>query len=816
MKQNIAKLQMMDKKIMMMCASLFLGGSTFAQKIDFNISGRNANQVTEPEFTPWALAEAKEAQQMTIGNVAISVATNGGTMKCNWWKDGVQKYSKLTGDALVAYPQKKSASIVVTIKGMKAGKHTLLAYHNNTDGTESAKISIFVDGKKTAEGISQSCRAEKVSESAISYIEFTAKEGKSVKIEYKAESALFINALLLDVDNPKDMASDPVPANRDIHADGDNGTIRMSWKNAASAVKSHVYVGTSQENMKEVSTEDDNDYTLHGVYSMNTYYWRVDEENKDGKITRGETWTFKPRHLAFPGAEGYGRFATGGRGGIVYHVTNLNDDNKPGSLRYGIENVHGARTIVFDVAGTIVLKERLACGDNFVTIAGQTAPGNGILLARSPFGVSYESQVRFMRLRLGSGKTADGMGCAGAQHSIFDHNSIGWTIDESFSTRGAKNFTFQHNMISEALNIAGHQNYKQGKMHGYAATIGGDIGSYHHNLLAHCEGRNWSMGGGLDGAGYYAGRLDIFNNVCYNWGSRATDGGAHEVNFVNNYYKMGGATKQKFLFSLDLEGTGMGSQSAYISGNIRENLDGTTTPDIQGETYRYTLKHNQKLTWKPFADKPYFPSQAKIESAKAAYKNVLSDAGCNQPMLDAHDTRIVKETLTKTAAFKGSKSGLPGLIDADKDAGGFEAYPVPVVYREADFDTDGDGLPNWWENMHGTNPNSAKNDFSDSNADPNHDGYTNLEEYLNWLAVPHFILNEGDKMAKLDLTTYFAGYDNKPSFAVSADGVSFKLKKNMLSINTKKLARGFYTFSVTATDADNVSSLTRQFNIAIK
>ena len=131
-----------------------------------------------------------------------------------------------------------------------------------------------------------------------------------------------------------------------------------------------------------------------------------------------------------------------------------------------------------------------------------------------------------------------------------------------------QNITLQRTLISEALNIAGHPNYPEGTKHGYAGSIGGDVGSFHHNLLAHCEGRNWSLAGGLDGDAFYAGRLDIRNNVVYNWGHRATDGGSKEVNFVGNYYKPGAATDQFYALIIDHEGTGLGTQRGYFSGNV--------------------------------------------------------------------------------------------------------------------------------------------------------------------------------------------------------------------------------------------------------
>src|SRR5262249_33618900 len=277
--------------------------------------------------------------------------------------------------------------------------------------------------------------------------------------------------------------------------------------------------------------------------SLKTYYWRVDEITSKNVATPGTIWYFRPRHLAFPTAEGYGRFARGGRGGVVVHVTNLNDSGA-GSLRDAIETERGPRLVVFDVSGIIPLASRLSIAQNYITVAGQTSPGKGICVRAAPFGATgaHDLIIQNVRVRLGAGQTYDGMGLQGSDHCIVDHCSISWTIDESFSSRNGKNITLQRTLISEALNIAGHQNYPAGTKHGHAASISGDVGSFHHNLLAHNEGRNWSLAGGLDGNGNFAGRLDIFDNVVYNWGGRTTDGGAHQVNFVGNTYKPGPAS----------------------------------------------------------------------------------------------------------------------------------------------------------------------------------------------------------------------------------------------------------------------------------
>lgn len=182
-------------------------------------------------------------------------------------------------------------------------------------------------------------------------------------------------------------------------------------------------------------------------------------------------------------------------------MTNLNDSG-PGSLRAAVE-AEGPRIVVFDVGGMITLESKLVVRrtNSNLTIAGQTAPGKGICLRNYGFGILGATNViiRYIRVRPGSlsGETLDGMGMAASANCIIDHCSISWTTDEAFSSRGAKNITLQRTLISEALNAAGHKKYPPGTQHGYAASIGGDVGSFHHNLLAHCAGRNWSVAGGL-------------------------------------------------------------------------------------------------------------------------------------------------------------------------------------------------------------------------------------------------------------------------------------------------------------------------------
>ena len=433
--------------------------------------------------------------------------------------------------------------------------------------------------------------------------------------------------------------------------------------------------------------------------------------------------------LAFPTAEGYGRFARGGRGGRVIEVTNLADSG-PGTLRAAVE-ADGPRTVVFNVSGLITLESKLVIRrtNSNLTIAGQTAPGKGICIRKLNFGMLGATNVivRYVRVRPGniSGTTLDGMGMASCDHCIIDHCSISWTLDEAFSSRGAKNITLQRTFISEALNEAGHKKYPPGTQHGYAASIGGDIGSFHHNLLAHCAGRNWSLAGGLDKSGHYTGRLDIRNNVVYNWKHRATDGGAHEVNFVNNYYQPGPATQTFHALNAQYGGF-KGSQRYYVAGNVMAGRFGPTNQEAAriATTERGGLLPDD---YSPWAADSFFEPHIQTQSAHECYSNVLANVGCNFPALDEHDTRVIAEARTGAARFKGSKTGLPGLPDSQDDVGGWENYPE--LRRPADWDTDHDGIPDDWEKRAGLDPSDPR----DGNSDRNGDGYTNLEEYLGWL-----------------------------------------------------------------------------------
>jgi hypothetical protein len=497
---------------------------------------------------------------------------------------------------------------------------------------------------------------------------------------------------------------------------------------------------------------------------------------------------------------------------VVMEVTNLNDSGS-GSLRAAVE-ASGSRTVVFNVSGLITLESKLILHNPYITVAGQTAPGKGFCTRKYNFGMlgAKDEILRHVRVRPGNiaAITLDGMGMASSDHSIIDHCSVGWSIDEAFSSRSAGNITLQRTLISEALNEAGHTNYPPGTQHGYAASIGGMIGSFHHNLLAHCEGRNWSLAGGLDQSGYFTGRLDIRNNVVYNWGHRATDGGAMEVNFVDNYYKPGAATDYFYALNAQYEDNFPGMQRYYFAGNVMPGHFSETN-QAAGRIATGDYIPTNYLYW---VDTPFFESYVDMQSAGDAYKRVLSDVGCNQPVPDDHDIRVLQETRDGTYHYVGSKTGKPGLPDTQDDVGGWENYPE--LYRAANWDSDHDGLPDWWEVLLGTNPNSPPGDFSDSNADPDGDGYSNLEDYLNWLAAPHLFCDT-NSFVDVDLSQFTLGFTNLPVHAVSSptNGAVALLGDGKTARLTPTTGfSGLGSFCFTVTDADG-STLTNTVGVAV-
>ncbi|WP_330912214.1 T9SS type A sorting domain-containing protein [Flavobacterium sp.] len=795
-------------------------------KIDFDQSGRQTTEVGEPDYTPWVITTNSDTK--TVNGVTFTltrVGDKGDVLGTNWYKAGISSpyYARLVCDGVTVKngTANEGGQIEVKISGLETGTHTLLAFLNAVDSPvyTFSPIDISIDGNLVINNLIPSVRAVKTADAKSAYLTFQATTGKDVVILFAAERSgsetyknVMLNGFELNTPNIFNQATNPAPKHNDEHVELSSGNKTLTWTSAINAVSHNIYFGTnlaaletaniSSPEYKGNQLKANTSYLLNGLYTGETYYWRIDEVLANNEIIKGNTWRFRPAQLAFPGAEGYGRFARGGRGGKVVAVTNLNDSG-PGSLREAVTNDIGPRTIVFNTSGIIQLSSRLVLNQPYVTVAGQTAPGKGICIRTAPFGITgNDAIVQNVRVRLGGGPTYDGMGLTGADNSIIDHCSISWTIDEAFSSRSGKNITLQKTLISEALNAAGHQNYPAGTEHGYAATIGGDIGSFHHNLLAHCYGRNWSLGGGLDGSGAYAGRMDITNNVVYNWGSRTTDGGTKEVNFVNNYYKPGAGSKIFTAFNQQNEGAGTGTQQCYFNGNVMPGYFDESNQTAGRKASGVTV------TFENFVNTPFFPSYVTTQSAKTAYKIVLSDVGCIQPEFDAHDERIITETLNGTYTYRGSVTNKPGFPDNESDVGGYETYPE--IVRDANWDTDQDGLPNWWETIIGTNVNSGTGDFSDSNADADLDGYTNLDKYLQWMSLPHYDSSTGNKI-DVDLQKLSRGFTNGVNYSLS-NTVNGNVTLNGNIAEFTPNATGLCSFDFTVTDNEG-AIMTRTVNI---
>ena len=807
-----------------------------AQNIDFDLPGKTApGKDTEINYTSWAVPRAANDTKTFDGGMTITVSAGGAAsaVGSNWSKTDVEtKGLRVIADEVLATNlvdgnltqiADASTSLVLTITGMAAGEHSLKAYHNNSDKNQvQPDIEVLVDGNVVAKGVKFTSAAQSTIEAGSSFITFSVKEGQPVVITYRTvleEGKTYTNTRVmlngLEFDVAEMVATDPQPANHDFHAGTEDGTVSFSWTAATGATAHKLVIGTDSAEVAAATTYEyegtEAAFVKSGLSSMQRYWWRVDEVDAEGNVHRGKAWAFKPCQLAFPGAEGYGRYAIGGRGGMVYHVTSLSGGKEPGTLLYGLTEISEPRYIVFDVSGIIELDFSSHFTKPYATIAGQTAPGKGICIKASNINIGSDVVCRFIRFKRGLGvygeNTGNAMGLSGADHAIVDHCTAAWGTDETVSGRGALNISFQYNIISEALGIAGHKNYADGTNHGYAATIDGRIGSWHHNLLVNCAGRNWSMGGGMDGQNRPIGGLDLFNNVCYNWNSRTTDGNCHAVNFVNNYYKMGPDTRKTILFTQDFEDAIApdGIDQAYISGNIRENKNHTLTRDALNDTYNATGRI--PTTYEYRVKEPLFPSYATIHTAKDALKIVTSDAGATMPMRDDHHVRNVRETLNGTYTYVGSKSKIKGEIDNEEDAGGFEAYPEET--RPADWDTDQDGMPNWYERLVGSNPDAA-----DHNDDPDHDGWTLLENYLEFMAHPYLIL-QPSATGTVNVAPYFRGFTKSPAYTIATDSRLFTaaIADSVITVNAGELG-GIGTITMQVTDSEG-STFEQRLSIAV-
>lgn len=493
-----------------------------------------------------------------------------------------------------------------------------------------------------------------------------------------------------------------------------------------------IAAGWSEGSVNQTADEFQK-YVLRTAEEYNSPVELVDTKLETREIS-SQVLEMEESLYAFPGAEGYGKHTIGGRGGEVYEVTNLNDDGD-GSLRAAVE-ASGPRTIVFRVSGTIKLNSDLKISNPNITIAGQTAPGDGIALRGYPLLIEADEViVRYIRVRFGdeSGDDSDAITSRYTNNLILDHVSASWSVDETMSIYHGENITVQWSLISESMY---RSNHVKGD-HGFGGIWGSNNSSYHHNLLAHHSSRNPRFASG-------SGNTDYRNNVVYNWGYKSTYGGEvrqvdsdkftfTNINMVANYYKPGPATGPGEV-SHQLANPWSRNGAAdygkwYVAHNVMEGNAGVTLDNWNGgvqaeggESFLAGLK----------LEHPWPAMAIEQQTAEEAYASVLENAGASLPKRDAVDARIVDEVRNGYATYEGAaykeqhtvadESKPTGIIDSQADVGGWPELKSAA----APTDSDHDGMPDEWESRYGLDPNDA----TDRNLLAA-DGYTMLEKYLN-------------------------------------------------------------------------------------
>jgi len=756
----------MKQKVQTLCLVFGFAAAAAAGELRVDLNPPDARKdILTPNWENWAWHEGNAGTQ-TFGAVTVTFrATPAGLLSPVLYKGSLDDGATMSADGITLKNATNGVGIDMVIAGLTPGRHTVVTYHNEVrDHVAPAALTVWVGAKQAVARLLPTYRATNDADVASAYQEVTAVAGQDVLLRFLPAStnrSLILNGFEIDTVNPRTKAIKPLPANDDEHWPNESA---LTWTAPSSATGHQLYFGTDSNAVAAATPASpefkgnltSSSYPLPSLDQRQSYFWRVDEINGANIApVKGQVWRFRIRALAFPTAEGYGRFARGGRGGRVLEVTTLADYNPgrgeaviPGSFRAAVE-AQGPRTIVFRVSGIIHLKLPCAVHNPYCTIAGQTAPGDGICLADYGAGAygTHDVIIRYLRFRVGDAakRAMDGAGMGYCDHCIMDHCSISWSSDEGTSSRGARNITSQRNIVAEALQHGPHYRANDRtklETHAFAGSISGHIGSYHHNLLADCTDRNWSLAGGLTQGGKYAGYLDIRNNVVYNWTARTTDGGVKALNYVNNYYKPHAPNPfVKWLLKLDPINPAWGTESYYMTGNVLEGFVAETNnwsafansqPDARDPVSEAAVR----------VDQENFPSYVKTHTAREAYTNVLANVGANFPKSDVIDLHLIQDVRNGTAEFMGTKGptygdrpgpNYAGIIDEptdDKSALGSPNFPWPDYQTyNVPVDSDHDGIPDAWETAHGLNPN----DPADATQDLNGDGYTNLEKYLNSL-----------------------------------------------------------------------------------
>lgn len=435
--------------------------------------------------------------------------------------------------------------------------------------------------------------------------------------------------------------------------------------------------------------------------------------------------------IAFPGAEGFGKYSSGGRGGKIFIVSNLNDDGE-GSFRRAA-TAKEPRIIVFAISGTIHLYSPISIKEN-ATIAGQTAPGDGICIADHPVGLSGDNIIiRYMRFRMGDRYQNKGMlpgsghddALSGARRKniIIDHCSISWSTDECFSVYGGDSTTLQWNIISEPLNYSYHfeEGDKDFEKHGFGGIWGGLHLTAHHNLFAHCNSRNPRFNGTRLGAKMEF--ADYRNNVIYNWGNNNVYGGeAGQYNIVNNYYKYGPSTTKNVKYRIvnpsKTESLPYGKW--YVDGNYVDEATDVTKNNTLGVHMGSGGTEDDKKS--ALVSKEFTAEAIYLQTAEEAYISVLDNVGASFRR-DTLDQRIIKNVRDRTGKIIDVQGGHPHATPYELTVNAWpflKSLPAPV-------DSDADGIPDEWEKNNGLNPADA----SDAPVIAIHKYYTNIEVYIN-------------------------------------------------------------------------------------
>lgn len=605
----------------------------------------------------------------------------------------------------------------------------IVAVESNVAGWSVTQIVDWIIAQKESDDkLSVAVKANTVTKSRVGTITIKAGNVEPVTITVTQEAAVEEDVLSVDLAGFEFAADDTNPQTVTVATN-----VTDDWMISKSA--SWIIVEKMSNKMFTVAVEKNLEKTERtGTIVVSAGKAKPVTIEVKQFANEAHDWATDPalRILrAFPGAEGFGANTTGGRGGKVLYVTRLDDDSNEGSLRWAV-NQSGARIIMFKVAGEIKLKSRLSISNGNLTIAGHSAPGDGICISgNTVYQGANNVIIRYLRFRMGDLNDIQDDAIWGRRQSdiIIDHCSMSWCTDECASFYDNDNFTLQWCILSESLRVSVHEKGN----HGYCGIWGGRKASFHHNLIAHHDSRNPRFCGSRYTNKANEELVDFRNNVIFNWGSNsgyAGEGGRY--NMVGNYYKPGsGSSNSARIFQPNAD-DGSNTQAAgvwglfYVAGNYMLSTNGTPNTTVINDNWSAIHPNpSSKSKSELRSDTEFEKGEITTHTAQEAFELVLDGAGASF-LRDATDTRVVHETRNGLTPVRASGNGgtKAGLIDSQKDVGGWDTY----TYRSENVskDSDGDGIPDEWETTNRLNPNDPSDGASTTLAGT----YTNLEVYL--------------------------------------------------------------------------------------